>query len=157
WAVVDRLDTRQTVRLAGAHRDPTKEPLLRELSDRYPAYVGSAAPAPQVLTSGAPLDLPDIDDVLRRSSAVDDHHAELIAQLGTRSAIVVPLVARGALIGSLTLSAATPHRYAPADVEMAAELGRRAALAIDNASLYGERLRAEAAMRFLADASRRLV
>ena len=39
----------QTVRLAGAHRDPEKEPLLRELAERYPAGAGSHAPATTVL------------------------------------------------------------------------------------------------------------
>jgi len=37
---------------------------------------------------------------------------------------------------------ATPHRFGPADVELAAEMGHRAALAIDNARLLHETQRA---------------
>ena len=46
------------VRLAGAHRDPEKEPLLRELAERYPAAPARARRRPTVLDerhAAAPL------------------------------------------------------------------------------------------------------
>jgi PAS domain S-box-containing protein len=66
--------------------------------------------------------------VLASSSAV--------YEVASRSYVGVPLVVKGQLIGAITL-AAPPHRkYSPSDLELAEELARRAALAIDNARLY---------------------
>src|SRR5262249_3839684 len=127
WAIIDIREAGQTVRLAGAHRDPDKEPLLRELSERYPASFGTTAPAARVLSSGAPLQFSDITDEQRRAFCVDERHAELIKQLGSRSGVVVPLIARDAQLGALTLGAASPHHFGPADVVLATEMGRRAA------------------------------
>ena len=45
WAVIDLIEAGKTVRLAGAHRDPDKQALLRELEERYPPDARSRAPA----------------------------------------------------------------------------------------------------------------
>ncbi|UJR87041.1 sensor histidine kinase [Sandaracinus amylolyticus] len=62
---------------------------------------------------------------------------ELVAlhTIGARSVIRVPLSARGKIVGALTLASAT-RRYAQDDLDFARELAVRAALAIDNSSLY---------------------
>jgi predicted ATPase/signal transduction histidine kinase/tRNA A-37 threonylcarbamoyl transferase component Bud32 len=142
WAIIDLVEGEGTVRLAGAHRNPNMEPLLRELAERYPAGGVSPAPASKVLTTGAPALVADMSGETLRAHVVDDHHAELVTRLGTGSVIVVPLVARETVIGALSLVSASPGRFGPADVEVAAEIGRRAALAIDNARLMRETQRA---------------
>ena len=54
------------------------------------------------------------------------------------SSLTVSLVARGRAFGALTFVAAgAPREYAAEDVAFAEELARRAALALDNAQLYG--------------------
>jgi PAS domain S-box-containing protein len=71
------------------------------------------------------------------------------------SVIVVPLVARGKTLGAITLvSAESGRRYDETDLELAGELARHAALAVDNTWLYEEarreileRRRAEEALR----------
>src|SRR5919202_1327098 len=51
--------------------------------------------------------------------------------------MIVPLVARGRTLGAITLvSAESGRRYGQAELELAEELARRAALAVDNARLY---------------------
>jgi predicted ATPase/signal transduction histidine kinase/tRNA A-37 threonylcarbamoyl transferase component Bud32 len=157
WAIIDLIDGQRTTRIAGAHREERMESLLRELSERYPGGVSSPAPASTVLKSGRPVLLPYVDDDDIRARMVDQHHADLIRALGTRSAMVVPLVAREAQLGALTLASSSPGRFGPADLDLAVEIGRRAALAIDNARLLREtqqavRLRDE----FLAVASHEL-
>jgi PAS domain S-box-containing protein len=53
--------------------------------------------------------------------------------------LVVPMTARGRVLGAIALGATQPdRRFEPSDLEMAEELGRRAALAVDNARLYQE-------------------
>ena len=84
---------------------------------------------------------------------MDDDHAERLSQLGARSAIIVPLIAREKRVGALVLVSASPERFEPADVRLAAELGRRAAMALDNARLYAD-LQRENAERRQAEAAR---
>jgi predicted ATPase/signal transduction histidine kinase len=138
WCVLDLVDGREIRRLAGACADPAKEPLLEMLRQRYPARWDSPHPAAQCLRTGNAILLPEITDDMHRSHADDDDHFELARALGTRSGVIVPLVARGQTLGVFTMSSATPGRYGQADLELAKELARRAASAIDNARLYRE-------------------
>ena len=58
--------------------------------------------------------------------------------LGVRSSIVAPLAGRGRVFGALTLATAESGRhFSDGDLAVAEDLARRAALAIDNARLYG--------------------
>ena len=69
----------------------------------------------------------------------------------------MPLVARDTVLGALTLASASPRRFAAADVDVATEIGRRAALAIDNARLVRETQKAvRLRMIFLSVASHEL-
>ncbi|MBD0300947.1 MAG: HAMP domain-containing histidine kinase, partial [Tolypothrix sp. T3-bin4] len=86
-------------------------------------------------------------------------------ELGLKSAMIVPLLARGRILGALTLIASESGRtYNSFDLSIAEELATRAALAIDNGRLYlvaqRNRANAEAASRlkdeFLATLSHEL-
>jgi PAS domain S-box-containing protein len=64
---------------------------------------------------------------------------ELSDKLATQSYMIVPLVARGRTLGAMTLLSRQPdRRYGAMDLAFAEHLGRRFALAIDNARLYDE-------------------
>ncbi len=138
WCVIDVVqDGREIRRLGGAHSDPAKEPLLQELQRRYPPRSDSAHPSARVLRTGGPLLLPELSDDDVRSFCEDDEHARIIRELGTRSIVAVPLVARGRTLGVISLCSASPGRsHGRADLELVQELARRAAIAIDNAGLY---------------------
>ncbi len=134
---IDIVEGREIQRIAVAHADPTKAPVLRELQRRYPPRWDSPHPAATVLRTGAPLLMPELPDDILRTKCEDDEHLRLLRELGTRSGLTVPLVARGELLGALTLSSGAPgRRYGRADLELAQEVARRAATAIDNARLY---------------------
>jgi serine phosphatase RsbU (regulator of sigma subunit) len=63
-------------------------------------------------------------------------------EAGYNSAAVVPLIARGRVLGGLSfLHALEDLRYDAGDLEFLSELGDRAAMALDNARLYSERAR----------------
>src|SRR5262249_49334003 len=49
-----------------------------------------------------------------------------------------PLVTRSRTLGAMTFLARTPRRYGAADLALAMDLARRAALAVENARLYEE-------------------
>ncbi len=63
----------------------------------------------------------------------------MIRALGLRSVLIVPLIARGRILGAITLIwAESGRQYRARDVELSQELAHRAALAIDNARLFQE-------------------
>ncbi len=70
-----------------------------------------------------------------------------IRQLGARSLLIVPMIARGEPVGVLTLVAlgTVRHVYDASDQLMAENFASRAALAIDNARLYRDAKRATSA------------
>src|SRR5205823_2522853 len=70
-----------------------------------------------------------------RRIARDPQHLALVEQLDLRSFMLVPLVARGRVLGSIAFGSATPGRYGPADLALAQDLGHRAALALENVRL----------------------
>jgi signal transduction histidine kinase len=79
----------------------------------------------------------ELPDEQLRARCEDDKHFRFLRELGTQTGIAVPLLARGQALGVLTLSSATPRRrYGRADLDLAEDVARRAASAIDNARLY---------------------
>jgi len=138
WCVLDLVKGRELRRLAGACHDPSREPLLEKLRQRHPARWDSPHPAARSLREGESLWIPAVTDEVLRSTCEDEEHLDIIRGLGTQSAVVVPLVARGQMLGALTLGSETPGRYGPADLDLAREVAHRAAMAIDNARLYGQ-------------------
>jgi PAS domain S-box-containing protein len=140
WCAVDVLGPGGTIRnVATAHTDPARVRAAQELRRRYPPSNEGPGVA-EALRSGRSALYPDIsDDVLVRS-AQDAEHLRLLRELGLVSAMVVPMPARGRILGAISLVAAeSGRRYDEDDLALAEELGRRCALAVDNARLYGER------------------
>jgi PAS domain S-box-containing protein len=79
------------------------------------------------------------------------------ASMGARSVMVVPLVARDATLGALTLIAASGARsFAPDDLQLANLLAKRIAVAIDNTRLYGDERRLARMREVVARASEAL-
>ncbi|HSD21410.1 MAG TPA: AAA family ATPase [Anaeromyxobacter sp.] len=138
WCLIDLVDGQQLRRIAGAHADPAKEPVIEELLRRYPPTYDAPHPSARVLRSGEPLLVTELPAEDIRAFCYDDGHARLISEMGCGSALAVPLLARGRVLGALTLGSATLGRYKRADLELARELADRAAIGIDNAQLYRE-------------------
>jgi serine phosphatase RsbU (regulator of sigma subunit) len=142
WCTVDVVDDEDGSirRLAVAHEDPHKVQLAYELERRYPPDPETPYGVPQVLRTGRPELAPEIPESLLDKAAVDGEHREILRGLGLKSYIIAPLVARGRTLGAITLaSSESGRRYGAADLELAEELARRAALAVDNARLYSGR------------------
>ncbi|MGH7279125.1 MAG: GAF domain-containing protein, partial [Candidatus Rokuibacteriota bacterium] len=146
--IVDLLDRegrlrRETV----ATRDPAKEALARELMRSYPPDPEGQHPLMAVVRSGQPIVLPEVPDTLLEAVAKDPEHLRLARELNIRSALIVPLKARGKVLGALSMvSTHEKRRYGDEDLWLAEDLAQRAAVAIDNAALYeqAERRRREA-------------
>jgi serine phosphatase RsbU (regulator of sigma subunit)/PAS domain-containing protein len=128
--------------VAIAHKDPEREALMRAWRDR-----GTLAASEQVgmgttiATGEAKLtaDIPQEAVVRSARETTGEEGAELMRAIGPRSQIVVPLRARGRVLGALSLTMAESGRhYDEADLDLARDLGLRAGLAVDNARLYEE-------------------
>jgi GAF domain-containing protein len=98
-------------------------------------------PVAQVLRERRPMVWRDLKaPPVVHQVAQNDAHRQLMEDAGYNSAAVVPLIARGRVLGGLSfLHALEDLRYDPGDLEFLSELGDRAAMALDNARLYSER------------------
>src|SRR5215210_5796591 len=140
WCAVDVMEEDGSVeRLAVEHADPEKVALAYELQERYPSDPNATRGIRKVLETGEPDMMAEIPDQLMDEAALDSEHRAIMSKLGLKSYMVVPMVARGRRHGAITLvSAESGRRYEEADLRLAEELARRAALAVDNAKLYEE-------------------
>jgi len=140
WCAVDMLDEDGLPRLLSvSHVDPARAETARELRQRYPLDPSSPHGVPNVLRTGEPEIHAEITDSALEAYAADSEQLEMIKHLGARSGMIVPLVARGRTLGAITFMIAdSGRRYGAGDLALAQELAQRAALAIDNARLYGE-------------------
>jgi len=140
WCSIDMLEPDGSIgQLAVAHVDPDKVKLAKEFRQRYPPDPLAPTGMPRVLRTGRPEMLAEIPQSLIEESAPDPVFLEIVKGLGIRSAIVVPMVARGRTLGAITLvTAESGRRYDESDLVFAQEVARRAALAVDNARLLQE-------------------
>ena len=147
WCAIELVDADGALReVEVAHEDEKKVALARELRSRYPALGEGSGPAEVARTGRAEL-VAEISPEMIKRVAVDELHLELLRDLGLRSYMCVPMVARGRVLGTMTFVHATSGRvYDEVDFALAQDLGRRAAVAIDNAELFRQvEERAEAA------------
>jgi PAS domain S-box-containing protein len=138
YCIVDALDEDGGLRqVVISHRDPEREALLREVRRRYPPELNPAHPVSLVLESGEPFLAEDASDEPIRRAAVDEEHLALYRRLEATSYIVVPLEVRGRLLGTISLGTGeSRRRFSRVDLDLAHEIARRAAQAIDNALLF---------------------
>jgi signal transduction histidine kinase len=137
WCIIEFCEDEGGIsRLAMRHQLGERMPLLRQLC-AVRIDPESDHPSAAVIRTGRPELLPDVTEMLLESRFPTGEEAELLKGLGTRSAMVVPLVARGRSIGAITMARANrSSAYAPTDLTFVEEFAGRAALAIDNARLY---------------------
>jgi signal transduction histidine kinase len=138
--IVDMLEEDGRIRrLAVAHGEPEKEGLAREL-ERHPPQPTSTHGVPNVLRTGQPELRSVVEDSLLPSLARDSEHLRILEELKPRSHVVVPLAARGKILGAMTFIGTdqSGRRYTEAELALASDLAYRASLAVDNARLYRE-------------------
>jgi len=156
WYAVDILDDDGLFRrIAVVHSDPAKSEWAAKSRDLYPPDLEEDEGTGRAARTGEAVLYRTISDELLASSTKDAAHYEILHELGMESAMVVPLTAAGRTFGGLMLVSSDPARlYNEDDLEFAKHLGRRAAVAVDNARLYRaaeERARAAIVVEHVAD------
>ena len=87
--------------------------------------------------------IPEITDEMLVAAAMDEDQLRIGRDLQLRSALTVPLKARGRVLGLITwVTSESGRRYGPDDLGFAEHLARRASVAIDNAELHSQTLAA---------------
>ena len=128
--------------VAIAHQDPEREALMRAWRERGTLAASERVGMGTTMATGEAKLTADIAPEAVVRSALEttgEEGAELMRAIGPRSQIVVPLRARGRVLGALSLTMAESGRhYDEADLDLARDLGLRAGLAVDNARLYEE-------------------
>ncbi len=142
WCTVHLLHPDGRVeRVASRHRDASQAALLRRIEELQPTGLRDGSHTARVL-AGAPAAIVHVDEEVLAAGIADADLISVYRQLSPRSALVVPLVARRQVLGVLSLfvgGSAGPgagRTYDEDDLVTAADLGRRAALTVDNARLY---------------------
>jgi PAS domain S-box-containing protein len=142
-------------RVAVADADRTRAPLTERLRAFPPDP--DAMHMTAALREGRTEILTDLSDEVLRERLHGPRHIDAVRQIDARSAVILPLAARGRTLGAmLLLSCGDRPPFSADDVAVAEELARRTAVAVDNSVLLrAAQEQADAAQRLqrLSDAA----
>ncbi|MGY1803282.1 SpoIIE family protein phosphatase [Blastococcus sp. SYSU D00922] len=137
WGFVTLLDDHgQMSRWASRHRDG-REDELAEFASLHVMHLGSGSPSLRSMATARPVLLDELDDGTLHRVFTFPGALEVFQRLGGEQVLTVPMIARRRTLGAIALVRAPGTRpFSQDDVDLAADLGGRAALAIDNVRLY---------------------
>lgn len=139
--VVDE-ERRQLESVAVAHADPDRVALVTDTRELYPVALDDPGALAEVFRSGKLRCVNGITEEMLAAAARDDAHLDVMRALAPYATLILPLSTQGATVGVLTLvSADSRRRFDEHDIELARELARRVADAVEHARLYSERSR----------------
>jgi serine phosphatase RsbU (regulator of sigma subunit) len=120
--------------LSSGYDDPALEAFLLEIR-RARRQEAGASESRRVAESGDPILASDVRSAIDETIGADQR--ALVERLAPKSYMIVPLAARGRVVGSMTLlSTRAGRHYVESDLAFAGALAQRCALAIDNARLH---------------------
>jgi len=144
WCVIHILEQGRSARACVLHHESEeKQRLLEELERQLPDFLELAGGPRKVMRTGQSVLVSQVDTSTLAAFAQDERHMERLRELGFEKYVSVPLVARGHVVGALTLASSSGLREYDADFGAFAEdVGRRVAISLDNTRLYRETERA---------------
>jgi PAS domain S-box-containing protein len=154
WVILSLVDEDGRMRDVGSwHVDADARPLVARYALLRLAAIGPGAPIMRSLASGQLLTVDDVGETVGRTLPPGEV-SDVFWTLAPRSAITLPLAARGRTLGALSVYRSADRPPADADdVATAREVAGRVALALDNARLYEQQRRlAEGLQRSLLTA-----
>ncbi len=138
WCVVDLNTPGGLDRAAVFHPDPAAAPHVESIR-RHRPRPGARSPVLEVFRTGEAKLVARYDDAAYQNTVSSDEHLAAVRALAPASILVVPLVARERVLGTLTLlRGGGRERYTEEDLRVAQDFGRRCGLALDNARLLTE-------------------
>jgi PAS domain S-box-containing protein len=138
WCAVDLVDPNlRREHVVVAHSDPEKVALAIRLREMAPDEFETESATGRVLQTGVSELYPDVTEEQLAASAQSEEHLRLLRTLQIRSVLIVPMRVPNRMVGVMTLvTAESRRRLTDDDVELAEQLGRRAAVAVENARLH---------------------
>lgn len=134
---------RANARIVSAlHNDADHPGLLDGLQEVIQSDPGTVIGS--LIRSGQPAFVPSFGPADVEKAAVSAKHLEVLRRINPSSLICVPLTTHGANLGSLIFANRNGTTFEQEDFEVAQELGRRAAFAIENAQLLDQSFEREA-------------
>src|SRR3954454_22176526 len=137
WCLVSVVDPDGTRRDVGrAHRDPAQAEAMHRYADLRVSSNLPTAPVPSLLRDHRPVVIPDFTSAHARAMVASPEALTALEPLQPAALAAFPLIARGEVLGALTLVNG-PERgaHTPTELRTAEIASRRAALALDNARL----------------------
>ena len=143
FAIIDVIDENDVMRrLDVVHRDAGKAHLARRLCDIVLDW-SKPHSSRDARESRQPHHTPEVTPEILATWSQSEEHLALWKELAPTSYISVPMIARDRLFGTIGLALDdASRRYTADDVQLADELARRVAIAVDNARLYSAAQRA---------------
>ena len=117
-----------------AHGDRSRTPALTDLLTRLPVTIGDPHGAGAVVRTSQPEWMPAVTDDVLAAFAVDDAVLQQLVALDVGAVLTLPLLSRGRCLGAMSVAEPVTG---PVDRALLADLTARAAVALDNALLYG--------------------
>ena len=139
WAAVDLLEPDGQIRqLVVVHEDPARLEYAKEIRNLYPLNLDQPTGIAKVIRTGESEFYAEISEEMLQQAP--EPQQEIARNIQLSSVMLVPLEVRGSILGAMTLLYGESGRhYEEPDLRMAESLGRRAAIAIDNARAYQDR------------------
>lgn len=105
-------------------------------AQEHPLLLTADTPQARVFRKREPVLVRHVDEAWIESAAQSEEHLALLQELGPTSILFVPLDSGRECIGLLSAANTTSDSFTERDLQLATELARHAALAIENARLY---------------------
>ena len=135
-AMLDLVQDGAIRRIAASHVDSQLAEIFERARD-YPPDLNEEGLQAEVIRTGHSMMISTLDDEWIERSARGRQHADLMKAMNIGSIAIVPLRTHRDVLGALSLvRSANRPAFDHADCDLAEELGRRAAVAVENARLY---------------------
>jgi PAS domain S-box-containing protein len=135
--IIEMLEEGEIKRIVSYHHDPLLHSELKELRMKFPTFLSSNTPTARVIRSGipeirSPFSFEEMGELLN-----NDDHVQLLKNIKLKSHMALPIKIRGETVGAMNFGITGNRRsFSEEDLDVAMEVARHAALAIDNARLY---------------------
>jgi len=133
------LDGDRVEPVAWAHADPGILGALERTLGSAPARPAQGHPAGPTIAGGGTAIIAEVPEDRMGPAAPDPGHLDWLRSLGLHSLVIVPVPAPGRILGALSFGRSNPGRtFDEADIRLAEDLGRRAGVSLNNATLFRE-------------------
>jgi PAS domain S-box-containing protein len=142
WVILSLIDEDGRMRdVASWHRDESARELVARYAELRLASIRPDAPVIRALASGQVLTVDDVGAVVG-STLPPGEVSDVFWALSPRTAVTLPMAARGRTLGALSIYRSPDRSPADTDdVAAARDVAERVALALDNSRLYEQQRR----------------